>query len=73
MAPLHRKYKQVQLQQAWRRDPSVVIAKYQEAVGGEDLDKPPHSDASLAQIIETILDREDADLSTGRMLRAIAA
>jgi hypothetical protein len=42
------------------------------AVGG-DVSKPLPPDASLAQMIETILEREDADLSTAKMLRAIAA
>jgi hypothetical protein len=73
MAPLQRKFKELLLRQIWVRDPSAVIAKYREAVGGDSLDKPPHSDASLSQIIGTILDREDADHSAGRMLRAIEA
>ena len=73
MAPLHRKFKQVQLRQAWLRDPTVFVEKYRQAVGDVDLDQPPHSEASIAQMIETILDREDADHSTARMMRAIAA
>ena len=46
---------------------------YREAVGGDDLNQPPHSDASLAQMIEAILAREDVDLSTTGIMRAIAA
>jgi hypothetical protein len=73
MAPLHRKYKQVQLRQAWLRDPAAVIAKYLDAVGGDDLDQPKHADVSVAQMIDAIIDREIADLSTSTMMRAIAA
>jgi hypothetical protein len=73
MAPLHRKFKQMQLRQVWLRDPTVFIAKYCEAVGSDDLDQPPHSEASITQMIESILDREEADLSTTKIMRAIAA
>ena len=73
MAPLHRKFKQTQLRQIWNRDPATFLARYREAVGANDLDQPPHSDASLAQMIETILAREDVDLSTTGIMRAIAA
>ncbi len=73
MAPLHRKYKQVQLRQAWHRDPAAVIAKYLEAVGGDNLDKSGHADISLAQMIDAIIDRELSDLSTSTLMRAIAA
>ncbi|HEY2411595.1 MAG TPA: hypothetical protein VGI40_05110 [Pirellulaceae bacterium] len=73
MAPLHRKFKQVQLRQVWHSDPSTIIAKYREAVHGDDLDKPPHSDATIMQMIETIIDHETADLSTANILRSIAA
>ena len=73
MAPLHRKFKQAKLRQTWLRDPAAFVAKYREAIGGDDLDQPPHSEASIGQMIEAILDREDASLSTSQMMRAIAA
>ena len=49
------------------------VAKYREAIGGDDVDQPPHSEASLDQMIEAILDRDEAELSTSRTMRAIAA
>ena len=73
MAPLHRKLKQAKLRQTWLRDPTVFVAKYREAVGVDDLDQPPYSKASITQMIEAILDREEAALSTSKMMRAIAA
>jgi hypothetical protein len=73
MAPLHRNFKQTQLRQMWHRDPGGFLARYREAAGTDDLDQPPHADASLAQMIETILDREHADVSTTGIMRAIAA
>jgi len=73
MAPLHRKFKQAKLRQTWLRDPTVFVAKYREAIGSVDLDQPPHSKASIAQMIETILDHEEAEHSTSTLMRAIAA
>jgi hypothetical protein len=69
MGPLQRKFKQVQLRQAWLRDPTLVLAKYREAMAGHPLQSP----ASLDQMIEAILDREEADHSTPSVMRAIAA
>jgi hypothetical protein len=73
MAPLHRKFKQAKLRQTWLRDPALFVAKYREAVGSDDLDQPPHSEASITQMIETILDHEESEHSTSTMMRAIAA
>ena len=73
MAPLHHKLKRIQLRQLWHSDPAAFVARYREAVGGDDLDRPPHSDASLAQMIQAIIAREDVDLSTTGIMRAIAA
>jgi hypothetical protein len=69
MPPLYRKFKIVQLRQAWARDPSAVLARYREATAGAVLQSGP----SLDEMIETILDREDAEQSTSTMMRAIAA
>jgi hypothetical protein len=69
MPPLYRKIKTVQLRQAWLRDPSAVLARYREATAGAVLQPGP----SLDEMIETILDREDAEQLTSTMMRAIAA
>ena len=69
MPPLYRKIKTVQLRQAWLRDPSAVLARYREAAAGAVLQPGP----SLDEMIETILDREDAEQLTSTMMRAIAA
>jgi hypothetical protein len=72
MPPLYRKFKTVQLRQAWLRDPSAVLARYREVTSGAVIRSiqpaPP-----LDEIIETILDREEAEQSTSTMMRALAA
>ena len=72
MPPLYRKIKTVQLRQAWLRDPSTVLVRYREAMAGGVI-SPLQQVPSLDQMIEIILDREEAEQSTSTMMRAIAA
>ena len=72
MPPLYRKIKTVQLRQAWLRDPSAVLARYREAMAGVVI-PPLQPGPSLDQIIQAILDREEAEQSTSTMMQAIAA
>jgi hypothetical protein len=72
MAPLYRKIKTVRLRQAWLCDPDAILARYGEAMAGV-VNPPLQPDPSLDQMIQAILDAEEADQSTSVVMRAIAA
>jgi hypothetical protein len=72
MSPLHRKLRKVQLRQIWLRDPNQIVAQYREALAGAAI-RPLQDGMSSEQMIEAILDREEADHSTPSLMRAIAA
>jgi hypothetical protein len=72
MPPLYRKIKSIQLRQAWSRDPNAVLARYREALNRAS-GQPAGTEPSVDEMIDVILDREEADHSTSMMMRAIAA
>jgi hypothetical protein len=72
MPPLYRKIKTIRLRQAWLCDPDAVLARYREALAGVAI-SPLQPDPSLDQMIQAILDAEEAAQSTSMVMRAIAA
>jgi hypothetical protein len=72
LSAVHRKFKRSELWQLWRRDPNLVIAKYREAVG-DDRGGHPVTTPPPYEMINAIIEHEEAHLTTARMLRSIAA
>jgi hypothetical protein len=72
MAPLHRKFRKLQLRQIWLRDPNQIVAQYREALAGTAV-RPLQGGILSEEMIEAILDREIAEHSAPTVMRAIAA
>ena len=69
---MHRKLKRFELRQLWRRDPRLVITRYREIIS-HDGRREHEATRSPSEMIDAIIEHEDVQFTTTRLLRSIAA
>jgi hypothetical protein len=72
MPSLYRQLRRLQLQQASRRDQAAICRRYLE-IRTSQKTPLPEKQLSLSQMIEALLDHDEAIHSTALIMRAIAA
>jgi hypothetical protein len=71
MQECERSSQRVRLQGTFRRNPHLIISQYR-AVAGFDLDQPLPQRLTVIDMIESILDNEEANPTSSGILRLIA-
>jgi hypothetical protein len=67
----NRSHQRVRLEGTFRRNPHLIISQYR-AVAGFDLDEPLPQRLTVIDMIESILENEEANPTSSGILRLIA-